>query len=110
MNLSEQLCKYDNYGVCLDYGHAAISKVLPEEWAMCLGKYVKHIHINDNDLKSDLHLAWGDGMIDRETFYEVYKEKMPEATVLIETSHIENQIKSLNKLQEEENYGVYKKK
>jgi len=67
--VSKQLCEYKNYGVCLDYAHATLSKVQPQKWAEVLGGYVKHIHINDNDLISDLHLAWGSGKIDRKVFY-----------------------------------------
>lgn len=96
--LSERLCEYSNYGVCLDYAHASISKCEPKEWARRLGKYVKHIHINDNDLVSDLHLAWGSGKMDREGFYESYERYMGNATVLIETTSIENQIRSLEVL------------
>jgi sugar phosphate isomerase/epimerase len=101
VKLSESLCKYDNYGVCLDYAHAAISKVEPEKWARDLSPYIKHIHINDNDLVSDLHLAWGDGQIDRQTFYKCYTKYMSEATVLIETNSIDNIKKSLTKLKSE---------
>ena len=99
--LSERLSVYSNFGICFDYGHAAISQVEPAEWISSLGKYVKHIHINDNDLVSDLHLSWGAGKIDREAFYDGYKKYMSEATILIENSSLENQIKSLNKLREE---------
>lgn len=96
--LSEALCKYENYGVCLDYAHAALSKVAPEIWAERLGRFVKHIHINDNDRISDLHLAWGDGKIDREGFYRSYELYMKGATVLVETSSAENRKKSLQML------------
>lgn len=99
--LSEKLSKYSNYGVCLDYAHASISKVSPELWAERLGKYVKHIHINDNDLVSDLHLAWGDGKIDRKKFYELYEKYLSNATILIETTSLENQIRSLEFLKDE---------
>lgn len=101
VKISEQLCQYSNYGVCLDYAHASISKVSPEIWAQKLGEYVKHIHINDNDLVSDLHLAWGNGKIDRAGFYESYERYMGNATVLIETTSIENQIRSLEILTRE---------
>lgn len=96
--LSDKLCMYDNYGVCLDFAHASISNVEPEEWIRTLSDYVKHIHINDNDLISDLHLPWGEGKIDRVTFYKGYKEYMSESTVLIENSKIEYQMISLKKL------------
>lgn len=96
--LSENLCGYANYGVCLDYAHAALSQVSPEKWAERLGWYVRHIHINDNDLVSDLHLAWGDGKIDREGFYRSYESFMDGASILIETSSAENIRRSLEAL------------
>lgn len=99
--LSEQLCQYPNYGVCLDYAHACLSKTDPDIWAERLGRFVKHIHINDNDGVSDLHLAWGDGVADRKRFYQSYETYMKGATVLIETSTFENTWKSLKKLEDE---------
>ncbi len=99
--LSEALCKYDNYGVCLDYAHATLSDVKPEIWAESLSSHIKHVHINDNDFISDLHLAWGDGKIDRQAFYECYNRYMQDATVLIETTPMENKIRSLEVLKKE---------
>lgn len=99
--LSERLGSYGNYGVCLDYAHAFLSKVAPEIWAERLGRFVKHIHINDNDGVGDLHLAWGDGRINRQKFYECYEKYMKGATVLVETSSVENKIRSLEKLRQE---------
>lgn len=99
--LSARLCHYNNYGVCLDYAHAALSKVAPKGWAKRLGPYIKHVHINDNDLVSDLHLAWGDGKIDRKDFYEAYEQYMNGATVLVETASYENKKRSLEMLVKE---------
>lgn len=99
--LSSRLCRHQNYGICLDYAHAALSKVAPLGWAKRLGKYVKHVHINDNDLVSDLHLAWGDGKIDRHVFYEAYEQYMNGASVLVETSSYENKKRSLEMLVKE---------
>ena len=99
--MAERLQENANFGICLDYAHAALSKVAPEKWARALGKYIKHVHLNDNDLVSDLHLAWGDGRIDRATFYEAYSTYMSSATVLVETSSFENKVKSLEMLSKE---------
>ncbi len=99
--LSEGLGEYANYGICLDYAHAALSKVEPELWAKQLGPFVKHIHLNDNDRVSDLHLAWGDGLMNREKFYQSYEDYMADATVLIETNSMENQARSLEVLEQE---------
>lgn len=75
-----------NFGICFDYAHAALTAISQREWAEKLGKYVRHIHINDNDLQSDLHLAVGDGKIDWNEFYGLYDEYMDKATIPIETS------------------------
>jgi len=99
--LSERLAKYNNFGVCLDYAHASLSKTEPKEWARRLGRFIKHVHVNDNDMVSDLHLAWGDGVLNRLDFYECYERYLKGATVLVETSGTENTIRSLNKLKEE---------
>ena len=99
--LSENLCRHENYGVCLDYAHAFLSKTAPEEWAKRLRHFVKHVHINDNDGNSDLHLAWGDGIIPKERFYECYENYMPDASVLIETSGYENKEKSFQRLKQD---------
>ena len=99
--LSEKLCRYINYGVCLDYSHAFLSKAAPEIWAERLGRFVKHIHINDNDGLADLHLAWGDGVINRAKFYECYEKYMRGATVLVETNPVESKIKSIEVLKKE---------
>jgi sugar phosphate isomerase/epimerase len=71
-----------------------------EEWVTTLAPFVKHIHINDNDLKQDLHLAVGKGLIDWvrfRTYYELYFE---ECSVLIETNEPEAQRESLEYLAE----------
>jgi len=99
--LSKNLSDYNNYGVCFDYAHAALSQTSVEEWSKRLGRFIKHVHINDNDGISDLHLAWGNGKLDRFKFYECYEKYMNGASVLIETSKLENIIYSLEKLEQE---------
>ena len=96
--LAERLCGYRNFGICLDYAHAALTPVPHEEWVKKLGKYVRHIHINDNDLSGDLHWAVGKGKIDWNKFYRLYNEHMDGASILVETASYENQRLSLEKL------------
>lgn len=98
VHIAERLCTNENFGICLDYAHASLSAVHPKLWAKALGKYVKHVHINDNDCISDLHLAWGAGRIDTAEFYRCYEKYMDGATVLIETNSKENILASLDKL------------
>ena len=101
--LSEKLSSFSNYGVCFDYAHASVFGSDIEEWVTTLAPYVKHMHINDNDLKSDLHLAVGDGRIDWSLFKEHYFRYFTKASVLIETSSIDKQRRSADFLS---NLGV----
>ena len=96
--LASRLEKYKNFGICLDYAHASITNIPAKEWAKVLGKYVKHIHLNDNDLVSDLHMAWGEGKIDHNGFYEMYDKYMKGATVLVENSCYDDKVKAINRL------------
>ena len=99
--LAENLSENENFGVCLDWAHATISGVTPQKWAEELSGFVKHIHINDNDLKSDLHLAWGEGQINRNVFYDCYEKYFEGTTVLVETPLLENKLKSLEQLKKD---------
>ncbi len=92
--LAHRLSCFDNFGVCLDYAHAVIFGNDIDSWVSVLAPYVKHVHINDNDLKSDLHLAVGDGKIDWLKFREHYEKYFSDCTVVIETSSVERQRKS----------------
>ena len=97
--LSENLSQKENFGVCLDYAHANVFGKNADDFVKELSPFTKHIHINDNDLEDDLHLAVGDGKIDWDKFKECFLENLKNAkSVLIETSETENQIKSLKYL------------
>lgn len=96
--LAEKLSLCRNFGICLDYAHAALTKVPLRDWVMSLGIFVRHIHINDNDLKCDLHLAVGEGKINWNDFYLLYEDYMKSASVLVETTSVKRQKMSLKKL------------
>lgn len=94
--LAEEMCTYNNFGVCLDYAHAVISDTSTEIWMKELAPFIKHMHINDNDLKNDLHSAIGEAQIDWKNFQEELKKYQINASVLVEVSGIEKQKKSLD--------------
>lgn len=102
VRISEKLMQYENYGVCLDYAHASISNTPIQEWVEALAPYVKHIHINDNNLHQDLHLALGEGRIDWKLFLEYVETYFQDCSILIETTLPENQRKSLEYLQQKQ--------
>ncbi len=93
--LAEKMKDEERFGVCLDYAHAQVFGREPEKWVKSLGAYVKHMHINDNDLKGDLHQSVGSGSINWTHFTDSLEVAEVESTVLIETKSLEKQRESL---------------
>jgi sugar phosphate isomerase/epimerase len=57
--------------VCLDIGHLNVYSIVPiEDWLDMLADKIVKVHINDNDAKNDLHLAFGEGNMN---FPEIYR-------------------------------------
>lgn len=93
--LAERMSDMPNFGVCLDYAHAVIFGSDIDSWVKELSPFARHLHINDNDLKNDLHLAVGDGQMDWQAFKKSYDIGLNRAaTALIETTPLENQRRS----------------
>jgi len=88
--LAKNLKDEERFGVCLDYAHVNVFGVSEnEEWLDLLAPYVKHIHINDNDLIKDSHMALGEGKIDYKAFFTYYEKHFKGVSVLIEMKGID---------------------
>lgn len=72
------------FGVCLDVAHAFISGSPLEPWFTALRPYIKHVHINDNDGREDLHLPVGSGSFDWEEYNQWGRSVEVKPSVLIE--------------------------
>ncbi len=94
--LAYRMKDVDNFGICLDYSHAYLSKVSPDVWVKELSPFIKHVHINDNYKDYDSHLPVGDGSIDWDEFNELRKTYFPDATILVEVSYFDAQKRSLD--------------
>lgn len=86
-----------NFGVCLDLAHAQLSDTTVDEFVNSLSMYIRHIHINDNDGRADLHNAVGDGLIDWSVLNNE-KLMLNDPSVLIEVSTAEKLLRSLDYL------------
>ncbi|MBR6071334.1 MAG: sugar phosphate isomerase/epimerase [Acholeplasmatales bacterium] len=101
--LLERLIKEINHpriGVCLDIAHASISNVEIDEWFRVLGKFIKHIHINDNDRISDSHSELGKGIIDYRNAYKYINSLKQDISILIEIKDYDKTVNSINYLKE----------
>ena len=102
--LAEKMRDIKNFGVCLDYAHAMLSKCTGREWIETLAPYIGHIHINDNDLQNDLHLAVGAGKLDWQEFDRLIRQCGIEAPVLVEVNGYAAQKESLQYMKSN---GIY---
>ncbi|MCM1044304.1 MAG: sugar phosphate isomerase/epimerase [Candidatus Gastranaerophilales bacterium] len=85
--------------LCLDIAHAHLSDVPVAEWIRQSYPYVRHLHVNDNDGISDLHLAVGQGSLDWEEFNRMARQYQLTSSLLVETSSVEGQAESLRFLE-----------
>ena len=95
LSLAKEMAEEEYFGVCLDYAHATLSKVVTKEWFEVLKPYIRHMHINDNDLKNDLHMALGKGKINYKELKEMLETSGIEPSILVEVSKWEDQEASL---------------
>ena len=98
--LAKKMKDVQNFGICLDYAHASLTNCPGKEWIQNLGPYIRHMHLNDNDLATDLHQPIGDGRIDWQMFEQLMKQYAVEASALIEVKGIEAQKKSLEYMEQ----------
>ena len=96
--IAKGLSEYKNFGICLDWAHAVVFGGGVKNWVQELSGYIRHIHINDNDLKSDLHLAVGRGKINWQEFLDYYHQYFTKCSVLVETEEVNSQRESLEYL------------
>ena len=101
VQLTKAMQNSDRFGICLDYAHAAVfgQEDSPEIWFQETAPYIRHMHINDNDLVKDMHLPLGDGIIDWNRFFNLMEEYQIEASVLLEMVGWEKQLRSLEYLE-----------
>ena len=94
-SLIDLLSHRKNVKLCLDYGHALLTDTEDEEWVKQMAPYVGLIHLNDHDMKEDLHLAPGKGLIDFERFEDLMEEYEVDAQVLLELNGAQEQLEAL---------------
>lgn len=99
LRLAEEMAEDEQFGVCLDVAHAHLSDVPLKRWIKELAPHIRHIHINDNDGKTDGHLPLGEGNICFEDVFQHLDKYCADASILLEISGIEDQEKSFRYLE-----------
>jgi len=98
--LGKELEDIGNFKLCLDYAHGAVTRCPLEKWVEEMAPYIAHMHINDNNLLSDLHQVVGEGKIDWLEYNRLVEKYSVESTVLVEVKGYSAQKKSLEYMKE----------
>ena len=104
VRLAERMRDEERFGICYDYAHACVFGHGIEEWTRKLAPYTKHMHINDNDLKVDLHQSVGSGLIDWHHYVKCIQDAGITGSVLVEVKSLDSQRKSLEYMQKNDIY------
>ena len=85
-------------GLVLDVGHANISGQI-ELFLTTFRDRIVHMHLSDNDGKSDQHLGLGYGTVDWERFVDLLRKNHYDKTVVVESiEHVEESVQKLKQL------------
>lgn len=93
--LAQRMADVPNFGLALDYAHASLSATDGAAWLRQMGPYVRHVHLNDNDLYADRHWPVGKGSIDYPRFAALAEEHIPGVPMLMEVRTLEDARESL---------------
>jgi sugar phosphate isomerase/epimerase len=108
--LMRELEDVPRVSACLDFAHASAFGDNAEEWVRALLPYASHLHLNDNDGIADLHLAIGEGKLDYTPLCRAIAESGAQPSVLIETSDVFAQARSIEYMQKNHIYPFEKGK
>lgn len=95
IRLKQNMKDIKNFKLCLDYGHACLTQTPVTEWAEKMGPYTGHIHLNDHDLRADLHQAPGEGALDFGLCKSLLEKHLAGVPILLELNGIERQRRAL---------------
>lgn len=101
--LAKQFETHPRFGVCFDVAHAYISNTLLREWSILI-PFIKHIHINDNDGKRDLHQTIGMGTLPWEEYSNLIDKMVEQPSVLIEVKGFDKLEQSVRFMKENRLY------
>ncbi len=80
----------ENFGICLDTGHANVNKLDPASIVEMYGKYIIATHVHDNDGSQDKHLPPLTGSISWKKFVQAVRRYCPNVPLILEVEAPEN--------------------
>lgn len=96
--LADNLSEESDFGICFDVAHANIWGDNIEEWIDRLAAHISHLHINDNDGRTDLHSAVGTGNIDWDKYFRLIGAPNLSCDMLLEVRTRQQYIESMEYL------------
>lgn len=93
--LARRMEDVPNFGLTFDLAHASLSATDGAVWLREMGPFVRHVHLNDNDLYADRHWPVGQGSIDYPRFAALADAHIPGVPMLMEVRTLEDARESL---------------
>lgn len=97
--LAQRMADVPNFALALDYAHASLSATDGGRWLREMGPFVRHVHLNDNDLYADRHWPVGQGSIDYPRFAALADAHIPGVPMLMEVRTLEDARASLQAME-----------
>lgn len=87
---------HPNLRACLDVGHATLFSDVPlADWLATLAPYIVHLHLNNNDDRTDTHQALPDGAIDYAAVLPELRALPGQPSITLEMESVEDMRRSL---------------
>ena len=97
--LARRMEDVPNFGLTFDLAHASLSATDGAVWLREMGPFVRHVHLNDNDLYADRHWPVGEGSIDYPRFAALADAHIPGVPMLMEVRTLEDARASLQAME-----------
>lgn len=104
--LAKKMENNNRFGICFDFAHANLTNIPINDWVDKLYKFIKHIHINDNDGISDLHNEVGNGSINWKDVNNLINKYKISPSTLIEVNSAEKQELSIEYMRRNKIYPL----
>lgn len=102
--LAKRMADEERFAVCLDTAHALISGSPLGTWLSGLKPYVKHVHINDNNGREDLHQPVGSGSFSWDIYDQWVRSFRQKPSVLVEVRGVKDMQRSIKYMEENHIY------
>jgi sugar phosphate isomerase/epimerase len=98
LDFIERLIEEAGIKITLDVGHANTWEVDVSDFIYRLNSFISHVHLHDNTGESDMHIAFGEGVINHKKVFAAFREIKYKKALCLEMLYEEDLKKSRKKI------------